>query len=334
MSEEHAEDARSPLREWVVRVGLVLVSLLLTCVFLELGLRLAASFVGPRPISASADKRVILTLGDSHTYGVFYEPEEAYPGQLQALLDRWAPGRYEVVNLGLPGMNSSQIAARLPRWIAEFRPFMTIVCVGANNVWNRSDTEERQRAGPVRRWFGGLRLARFYSILKLNLEAFASTPPKAGRPDLERVEVTEGESGVEHRDAETGKLLIYHRGVTDQWISREDARQMMRRDLEKILRIDQQQGVQLVLLTYSAFPMPGRPPGNHTHALMSQEMRDFSREHGLPLVDTHDRFRELLGDDVPRAKYFHTETNGHPNPRGYAEIAQLVAEVIEPRQEH
>ncbi len=65
-------------------------------------------------------------------------------------------------------------------------------------------------------------------------------------------------------------------------------------------------------------------------ARLSQEMRDFSSQHGVALVDLHDRFSELLADGGTRSRYFHTETEGHPNPRGYAEVAKLIADRYEP----
>ena len=157
--------------EWAARVGLIIFSLLLTCILLELALNFAAMFVDSRPVSVSAGRGTILTLGDSHTYGVKTQPEESYPGQLQTLLDTRAPGRYNVVNLGVPGTNSAEIAARLPGWIDRYRPFAVIVCVGINNRWNYSDTQEVERLGKIGQWFADLRLVRLYHLLRLNLQS-------------------------------------------------------------------------------------------------------------------------------------------------------------------
>jgi len=63
---------------------------------------------------------------------------------------------------------------------------------------------------------------------------------------------------------------------------------------------------------------------------MNQEMRSFSKKHGTPLVNTHDRFMELLADGGPRSNYFITETDDHPNAQGYSEIATLVADIFAP----
>ena len=64
---------------------------------------------------------------------------------------------------------------------------------------------------------------------------------------------------------------------------------------------------------------------------MSQELREFSEIHDLPLVDPRNRFLELLSGNVPRSKYFLSDLDDHPNPAGYAEIAALVADAFEPR---
>lgn len=66
--------------------------------------------------------------------------------------------------------------------------------------------------------------------------------------------------------------------------------------------------------------------------MMSEALRQFARLDELPLVDVHDRFLELLRDEaIPRSTYFLSETDAHPNPTGYAEIARLVADYFEPR---
>ena len=57
-------------------------------------------------------------------------------------------------------------------------------------------------------------------------------------------------------------------------------------------------------------------------------MRTFGRENDVPVVDLRDRFGTLLAGTTPRAEYFATERDSHPNARGYAEIAALVASTL------
>ena len=91
-----------------------------------------------------------------------------------------------------------------------------------------------------------------------------------------------------------------------------------------------------MLLTYSAFPLPGRAGTlmERRTEQMNEVMRDFAREHDdVLLVDARERFLDLLPPTIPRAAFFLGERNSHPNPRGYVEIARLVAYAFESQGE-
>jgi hypothetical protein len=77
---------------------------------------------------------VVLAVGDSHTFGFGVEPDEAYPAQLETILRRRGV-RARVINAGAPGRNSRQLRDVLPRMLAQYRPRIVIVWVGANNQW-------------------------------------------------------------------------------------------------------------------------------------------------------------------------------------------------------
>jgi lysophospholipase L1-like esterase len=290
---------------------------------LEVGLRIGAAFVGPRAIALveAGREKIILCLGDSNTYGAYYDAADAYPGQLQALIDRRAPGRYRVLNLGLPGMNSSEIAARLPEWLDRWRPSAVVVSAGINNLWNRTDTDH---AGGRTTWLTSLRLVRLYHLVAARIRG---VPGGTGRPQVVRVLRDDGRAGQEIRDAATNALIDVHEGNLNEFDL--DARRItavLQRDLETILALTRARGVRLVLLTYAAFPLANRPRTiifTHFEAL-NEAMRAFGREHDVPVVDVRDRFAALLAGTTARAEYFASEQESHPNPRGYAEIAALV----------
>ena len=135
---------RAMNRLWVERLLLVVLGIGLTLVVVEVGLRVGRFVlhqVGYRATRAEdVEGRVILCVGDSHTYGTSIPRAHAYPAQLQTYLDRVDPeGRYTVVNRGVPGMNSSQVAHVLPSWLRQNRPDFVVVWVGSNNWWNRED---------------------------------------------------------------------------------------------------------------------------------------------------------------------------------------------------
>jgi lysophospholipase L1-like esterase len=324
------------MKSFIQRVGLILFGLAIAAVALEVLLQVASIFFSARPVPEIelGSKQVVLALGDSHTYGVGYAGHEVYPARLQAILNESGPDSWRVLNLGVPGMSSLEIVARLPGWLSRYRPVAVVVCVGINNIWNESRNDQ-----PLPR----LRLLRLQQILGANLAGEPKRVSSAGsetqvgpsdefiaRPRLKRTLIDEGRGGEEYRDAETGELLISHQGnIFEAARSVAEARHMLRRDLRTLLGLSNRAGASLILLTYSAFPLPGRAVRHGNTEEMNEELRAFGDEFGVPLVDTRSRFLELLGEDVARSDFFLTEKDGHPNPRGYAEIAQLIADQLE-----
>ena len=104
--------------KWATRC---LAIVILTVLVLEFALRLASSFSEDRSGAGwEPGARVrILAIGDSHTFGPAVEPGEAYPGQLQRILDERAPGVYSVINVGIPGTNTTQNLNRLRQALAD-----------------------------------------------------------------------------------------------------------------------------------------------------------------------------------------------------------------------
>lgn len=86
--------------------------------------------------SPLAPEAKVLAFGDSLTYGAGVLPEETYPAQLQAMIQR------QVVNGGLPGELSGDGLRRLPIWLDEYEPKLLILCHGANDLL-RSLSEEK-----------------------------------------------------------------------------------------------------------------------------------------------------------------------------------------------
>ena len=86
--------------------------------------------------SPLAPEAKVLAFGDSLTYGAGVLPEETYPAQLQAMIQR------QVVNGGLSGELSGDGLRRLPIWLDEYEPKLLILCHGANDLL-RSLSEEK-----------------------------------------------------------------------------------------------------------------------------------------------------------------------------------------------
>ncbi len=106
------------------------------------------SAVGPgspaKTASGSEEKRTyfIISAGDSHTYGKGAPEGRGYPAQLIEMIR--ASGRApdaRVENLGLPGLNSSQIRERFLSFLfGSIRPDLAIICAGNNNKQNLTFT--------------------------------------------------------------------------------------------------------------------------------------------------------------------------------------------------
>ena len=75
----------------------------------------------------------IVCLGDSTTLGT--TDEANYPGMLERILERDAIGyqRYEVINAGVPGWLSDQVALRVHHEVVALKPDAVILYVGFND---------------------------------------------------------------------------------------------------------------------------------------------------------------------------------------------------------
>lgn len=113
--------------------------LILLLIGAELILQAGAAFTRWRyqqdilPFQPAAATR-ILCLGDSNTYGIYLPREQSWPSQLQGLLDRQAPGQYQIINLGLPGTPAFRILENLPALLAQVQPDQLIVLAGVNDL--------------------------------------------------------------------------------------------------------------------------------------------------------------------------------------------------------
>ncbi|MBL7196781.1 MAG: tetratricopeptide repeat protein [Candidatus Omnitrophica bacterium] len=126
------------------KILIVVVSLILLLVFVEIGLR-CVGYLYLLSYQGKVESKFnfkILCLGDSFTFGVgASKAEESYPWQLERLLnENYKNKRLEVINLGVPGFNSSQTLKSLETNAIRFNPNLIIILTGLNNESQLLDT--------------------------------------------------------------------------------------------------------------------------------------------------------------------------------------------------
>ena len=130
-------------------------------------LRVASLFAADRAGAWRPGAEVrILSVGDSHTFGTNVPDDASYPAQLQQLLDEIAPGRYSVLNLGVPGMSSLQVRRRLAANVARYEPDWVIAWCGVNDYWNTSELDDPDAAWSIRLDSMALR-SRLYRLIRV-----------------------------------------------------------------------------------------------------------------------------------------------------------------------
>jgi lysophospholipase L1-like esterase len=170
------------------RILLIILSVAISAIVIE-GLFTVFGFMAESAIKkihkGNSNAFKILCLGDSSTYGQGSSDagKFSYPSQLQKLLDEnGLCSKFEVINLGLPGINSSKILNGLEKNILTYRPDMVIVMAGINDPWSLEDSNiiKFYNATPLRRRFLKLELAlnklHLYRFLRLVLISKVFTP--------------------------------------------------------------------------------------------------------------------------------------------------------------
>jgi lysophospholipase L1-like esterase len=185
----------------------------------------AYGFRGPDvELAKPADSFRIAVIGDSITMGEGVAEEDAYPARLAAALTRPADVRFEVLNLGLSGMNlRSSLDLRLPTAL-RFDPDLIVYGFTINDLEGLPGYRRTRRAPAPHPWRVARLLSRAHRALGDRLgwpgsyraeltENFFENPPvwSAFEADLERL----AEVGARH---ELCIAVLLH---TQLWAERE-----------------------------------------------------------------------------------------------------------------
>ena len=87
-----------------------------------------AGFRGPdiAPLARPGTTRVAV-LGASETFGLYEAEGFEYPARMQAVLDSLTPGRFEVVNVSLPGLSLSTMVPYYERVVSLYHPDVVMI---------------------------------------------------------------------------------------------------------------------------------------------------------------------------------------------------------------
>lgn len=302
------------VRGFALALGVVLAALAL----LELTLQLASRFVGDRSDGwAAGATRRVLCVGDSHTYGALVRREDTFPAHLQRFLDEKEPGVWSVVNLGVPGLSSTQVRNRLPVWVSRYQPEFVVAWSGANDSWNVSEVDDTH---------GGWRLAleqlalrsRVWRLLRVKLHDLALERDVArgrGVWDVSKVEgaLSEQETWTVRRDGRIERFT-HAREAPDTYADDAQVEARAEADYAAMAGTARAAGAQLVLVEY--------PLDLGMFAAANRAMRRVGEAQGVPLVPS-----TLSQARVPDEKRQWLWA-GHPNGAIYREIARDAAELL------
>jgi lysophospholipase L1-like esterase len=84
----------------------------------------------------------VVCLGDSSTFGMNVEEPDSYPRQLASLLEARHPGRFEVLNFGVPGYTSRQGLELLRRDVLALAPDVVTFAFGHNDRFTPRPTTD------------------------------------------------------------------------------------------------------------------------------------------------------------------------------------------------
>lgn len=133
------------MKQFAFRVG----ALVFACIAIVLGLEISLAFANvlvthnssPNNVNRAHRGYTVLCVGDSFTYGTGVNKDYAYPVQLEELCGLICPQKQiKVINVGVPGANSTQMLKSLPDNLRAYSPDMVIIWAGVDNCWNLTDS--------------------------------------------------------------------------------------------------------------------------------------------------------------------------------------------------
>lgn len=236
----------------------------------------------------------VLCVGDSTTEGLGVNRKFSYPTQLQHLLDKQAPKKFHVINIGISGFNSSQVLNRFEGNLKKYHPDLVVLLIGINDPWNMNETniEMFDHNIPLQEKIdislNKLRIYHFYKLILMSL-----SKPTWILSEKDKNIASGYQISPERRQA-LYELLSYN--------------------IKKIVRLAQENKALIFLQTYQKRGF-GDP-----RTLINKIYEEIP----VPIVDNETLFNEA---EKRHLRWIGSDTF-HPNKEGYAAIAKNVYETM------
>jgi|GEM_PF-1349627 len=289
----------------LVLLGIV-AGLLATEVLLQIGAAYLGTTTGKAPVAFRTQRLRVLALGDSNTYGFFVGSAAAYPRKFEALWNERQPRKQsvEVLNLGFPGTNSSQVLREFDRMLFAFRPDVVTLMIGANDAWTMPVGHQEQASTFDLREFLW-RNSRVFRLFYMLLRAYENASLEVQMDPQSQVFAGKGQARFGSFTFALGHRATGGPPVPD-WAER------LERNLKEVTRKAREAGVAVVLLTY--------PSSQHLYGYANVVLRRVASETDATLIDVAAQFpaecaagpcAELLPDQ-------------HPSEQGHERVARIL----------
>lgn len=243
---------------------------------------------------------IIVCIGDSFTYGLCVEEQDAYPAQLERMLHYNLSGKhFRVFNLGVPGSNSSMHLKYFTQLVDDcVKPDIAIILTGANDKWNIADSNIDKI----------MRTHNLTAILKTKINSFIGSLRIYKMVKLIIINIT---GRFPKTDVGLGNI-VFNTKDTDNEYDR-----LIEYNLRQMSILAKANGVSLIFQNY-----PHTDKGNCSGTPEEKTAKFFS----IPFVNNCSVFQERLNTVSPHELYIYD--NCHPNAAGYAIMAKEIYKII------
>ncbi len=287
---------------------------------LELALQLAA-VVAPTLLLRGGPVRdgeaiQIMCVGDSHTYGAPLPREESYPAQLEVKLNELGSSRrIEVLNLGVPGMNSAQVANRLEQQLVSRQPQVLMVWIGINNSWNLAETETDRGGITGKAIHQALLNSKVYRLLAV-LRHTSAEPDLGHETSVDQYgRFTLLEDSMKHWDS-----ISDGRGPRSQ-----DWREGLEQDYRRIASTAAAFETPVVFMTY---PIDRSTVGRANFETANAAITTVAREFSVPLINTSTDSWRAWRDGYRNKDLIVNAAGPHPTGILYGYIVDSMVPVV------